>query len=150
MRALIQRVHEASVSINDSIHSRIGKGLLIFLGVTRDDTTENASSLAIRCANLRIFEDAGGKMNLSVKDVEGEVLIVSQFTLYADTQRGNRPSFTDAARPEIAETLYEAFVSTVRDALAPHRVHTGMFRAMMDVSLVNNGPVTILLESKKE
>lgn len=148
MRALIQRVKEASVSVNGSAHARIGKGLLIFLGVRQGDTPEAARYLAQRCANLRVFSDAQGNMNLSVKDVGGEVLVVSQFTLYADTRKGNRPSFTDAAPAEAAEPLYLEFVKHFSQEIGDEKVRTGVFRAMMDIQLVNDGPVTVMLESK--
>ncbi|MBI3193346.1 MAG: D-tyrosyl-tRNA(Tyr) deacylase [Ignavibacteriae bacterium] len=148
MKALVQRVSSASVSINGSLHSNIGMGMLVFLGVTHKDTTEAANYLACRCAELRIFEDAREKMNLSVKDIQGEVLVVSQFTLYADTRKGNRPSFVDAAPPSQAEALYEEFVKILRQQIGDARVRTGVFRAMMDVQLVNDGPVTVMLEDK--
>ncbi|MBI5216408.1 MAG: D-tyrosyl-tRNA(Tyr) deacylase [Ignavibacteriae bacterium] len=148
MRALVQRVSSASVSINGSLHNNIGKGMLVFLGVTHKDTTEAANYLARRCADLRIFEDAQQKMNLSVKDISGEVLVVSQFTLYADTRKGNRPSFVDAAPPQQAEALYGEFVKFLRHEIGDARVATGVFRAMMDVQLVNDGPVTVMLEDK--
>src|SRR5258707_12580138 len=114
MRALVQRIREASVSIDGSLHNEIGRGLLIFLGIAHRDSADDARYLAERCSDLRIFEDSGGKMNLSIKDVGGSALIVSQFTLYADTQKGNRPGFSDAARPEVAENLYNEFVHLMR------------------------------------
>src|SRR5258706_15760934 len=148
MRALIQRVKHASVTVEGVLQSKIAKGLLIFLGVTNNDTSDAARYLAQRSANLRIFEDDQKKMNLSVKDVDGSALVVSQFTLYADTQKGNRPSFIDAAGPEAAEKLYNEFVGALSVELGEARVRTGVFRAMMDVSLINDGPVTIMLERK--
>lgn len=144
MRALIQRVSSAAVSVDGVQISRIGKGLLILLGVKTGDTTAEADFLADKCAGLRIFEDAEEKMNLSLSDVGGEVLVVSQFTLYGDARRGRRPSFTLAAPPAQSEPLYEYFVERLRTAGL--RVATGQFGAMMAVSLVNDGPVTLLLE----
>lgn len=148
MRALVQRVRRCSVSIHGRIHSTIGMGMLILLGVKQGDADSDAAYLADRCAALRVFDDAEGKMNLSVRDVQGEIMVVSQFTLYGDTRRGNRPSYTDAAAPVEAERLYEVFVKALRDRLGQGKVQAGVFRAMMDVELVNNGPVTVLLESK--
>lgn len=149
MKALIQRVRRASVSVGDSVISEIGAGMLIFLGVARSDTEESARYLAGRIAALRIFEDPGGKMNLSLRDVSGSALVISQFTLCADTRKGNRPSFTDAAPPDAAEQLYGRFVRFLTDELGEEKVRTGAFRAMMDVTLVNDGPVTISVESKQ-
>ncbi len=148
MRALIQRVKSASVNINGTVHSSIERGILVFLGVKNGDSEDDAAYLATRCANLRIFEDVQGKMNVSVREAGGNALVISQFTLYADTRSGNRPSFTDAAPPGVAERLYEYFVQRLRSELTPARVSVGVFRAMMDIALVNDGPVTILLESK--
>jgi D-aminoacyl-tRNA deacylase len=148
MRALIQRVKRSSVKIDGAVKSTIGSGLLILLGVKQTDTESDAKYLAERCVALRIFDDTEGKMNRSVADVQGEVMIVSQFTLYGDTRKGNRPSYTEAAPPQTAEALYEQFVSHIRSALGHERVQTGIFRAMMDVELVNDGPVTVMIESK--
>ena len=140
MRALVQRVSEASVTVDGKEVARIGPGLLVLLGVRGGDTEAQADRLAAKLLALRIFEDADGKMNLSVRDVEGELLCVSQFTLYGDARKGNRPSFVDAAPPEDAEPLYER----VREALG---AQGGVFGARMAVSLANDGPVTLLIES---
>ncbi len=148
MRAVVQRVSSASVTIDGKMYSSIQRGLLILLGVKTDDTESEAKYLAEKCASLRIFEDENEKMNLSVKDVNGEILAVSQFTLYGDARKGNRPSFVEAAPPQIAEPLYEKFVEYLRALLGNEKVSTGVFRAMMDVALVNDGPVTIIIESK--
>ena len=137
------------MSINGALYNKIERGLLIFLGVGSMDNAEDAEYLAQRCANLRIFEDNVGKMNLSVKDISGEALVISQFTLYADTRKGNRPSFTDAAPSERAENYYNQFISFLRNEIGGEKVYSGEFRAMMDIALVNDGPVTILLESSK-
>jgi len=139
VRALVQRVSEASVTVDGSEISRIGPGLLVLLGIRRGDTEAEADRLAAKLLALRIFEDDDGRMNLSVADAGGEILCVSQFTLYGDTRRGNRPSFVDAASPEEAEPLYER----VREAL---NAQGGIFGARMAVALVNDGPVTLLLE----
>lgn len=142
MRALIQRVSEASVVVAEGTVGSIGFGLLIFLGVGRNDTEENAEYLARKVCNLRIFPDAAGKMNLSVLDKSGELLVVSQFTLYGDLRKGNRPSYSEAAAPEQARVLYERFVEACRHCSVP--VSTGVFQARMEVRLVNDGPVTFL------
>jgi D-tyrosyl-tRNA(Tyr) deacylase len=147
MRALIQRVTGAGVTIAAQQTARIGPGMLILLGVHAQDTPEAARYLAERSAALRIFEDEAGKMNRSVLETGGEALVVSQFTLYGDTRKGNRPGFTDAAAPALAEELYEAFVRHLRTRLGEAKVSTGTFRASMKVDLVNDGPVTLLVES---
>ncbi len=148
MRALIQRVQRCSVTVENSLVSSINKGILVFLGVRQEDTVADAEYLASRTAALRIFEDEDGKMNLSVLDTGGSALVVSQFTLYADTRKGNRPSYTDAAGPAHAEAMYERYVQSLQSILGADRVATGVFRAMMKVDLINDGPVTIMLESK--
>lgn len=144
MKALIQRVKRASVTIENELYSKIGAGLLVFLGVEKTDSEENADKLADKISKLRIFEDENEKMNLSIKDINGELLIVSQFTLYADCSGGNRPSFVNAAKPDLANELYEYFVKKSKENIPV--VQTGVFGAHMEVSLINNGPVTIELE----
>ena len=148
MRAIIQRVKEARVEVEGEVVGRIGEGMLILLGAGKDDTEEDAEYLAEKILTLRIFEDAEGKMNLSLTDTGGEVLVVSQFTLYGDCRKGRRPSFDKAAPPELAEELYELFAREIRERGV--NVETGKFRAMMDVHLVNWGPVTLMLDSKRE
>jgi len=147
MRAVVQRVTRASVTVDAEIVGEIGNGLVVLLGVGRDDTEKDATYLVEKIAALRIFDDEAGRMNCSVKDVHGALLIVSQFTLYGDVRRGLRPSWIDAAPPEFAEPLYEFFIEQTR--MNVERVATGSFRAMMLLELVNDGPVTILLDSKK-
>jgi D-aminoacyl-tRNA deacylase len=147
MRAVVQRVSRAQVAVNGEIAGKIGLGLLVLLGVGRDDTEADATYLAEKVAGLRVFEDAQGKMNRSVQEAGGSVLAVSQFTLYGDVRRGKRPSFDAAAPPERARELYEFFVEQLRSAGL--RCETGHFQEMMQVELVNEGPVTILLDSAK-
>ena len=146
MRTIIQRVKESSVSVQGHIVGNIGKGILVLLGVNKQDDEKDADYLADKIINLRIFEDENGKMNRSLPDVGGECLVVSQFTLYGDCRKGRRPSFTQAAPPEKANALYEYFVESVRKK--DIQVHTGQFQAMMDVALINDGPVTFIVESK--
>lgn len=146
MKVVVQRVSEAGLTIDGKLQSQIGKGFVIFLGIRRGDTKEGALFLADKCASLRVFEDANNKMNLALKDVNGSVLIVSQFTLYGDAQKGNRPSFIEAARPEEALPLYNIFVERMKSLLGNDKVSTGVFGAMMEVKIVNSGPVTILIE----
>jgi D-tyrosyl-tRNA(Tyr) deacylase len=147
MRAVVQRVSRAKVTVNDWIAGEIGMGLLVLLGVGQEDIESDVIYLVEKIAGLRIFEDADGKMNLSVIDVAGSVLAVSQFTLYGDVRRGKRPSFDAAARPDSARRLYELFVERIRATGV--RCETGRFQEMMQVELVNEGPVTILLDSRK-
>lgn len=147
MRAVVQRVTRARVTIDEQVVGDIGSGLLVLLGVAHDDTKADADYLAPKIASLRIFDDSEGKMNLSLKEIDGGLLVVSQFTLYGDVRRGLRPSWSDAAPPAVAEPLYEYFVESSRKLIG--RVETGSFRKMMQVELVNDGPVTILLDSRK-
>ena len=147
MRAVVQRVTRGKVTVDGEVTGEIKQGLVVLLGIARDDTKEDADYLAPKIIALRIFDDADGRMNVSVKDLDGGLLIVSQFTLYGDVRRGLRPSWSDAAAPEVAEPLYDYFVESSRELLG--RVETGSFRKMMLVELVNDGPVTILLDSRK-
>jgi D-tyrosyl-tRNA(Tyr) deacylase len=147
MRAVVQRVTRASVTVDDKIVGEIRSGLVVLLGIARDDTKLDAAYLAEKISSLRVFDDEAGKMNVSVKDINGGLLIVSQFTLYGDVRRGLRPSWIEAAAPEVAEPLYDFFVRQARTFVSD--VATGSFRAMMLLELVNDGPVTILLDSRK-
>ncbi len=147
MRAVVQLVKKASVTVNESVISEIGYGLLVLLGVGKNDTPGDAQILAEKIANLRIFPDQEKLMNLSVLDIGGEILVVSQFTLYGDCRKGRRPSYSAAAPPERAEELYETFIRETAKLNIP--VASGKFQAMMDVQLVNQGPVTLLLDSAK-
>jgi len=147
MRAVLQRVSQAKVTVEGEVTGEIGIGILILLGISSRDTEDDASYLLKKTLGLRIFNDADGKMNLSLADVDGGLLIVSQFTLYGDTRKGRRPSYINAADPEKAYGLYRFFVSEARKEVA--KVETGKFQAMMNVKLVNDGPVTILLDSEK-
>jgi D-tyrosyl-tRNA(Tyr) deacylase len=147
MRAVIQRVSDARVEVAGETTGEIGGGLLVLLGVARDDGRKDAEYIADKITSLRVFADEDGKMNRSVKEIGGEVLVVSQFTLYGDVRRGRRPSYSDAAEPETARDLYEYFVELVR--AAGLHTETGVFQAMMQVSLTNDGPVTILVDSRK-
>ena len=149
MRVVIQKVTQASVSIENQIVASIDKGLLVLVGIEDGDTNEDIAWLSSKIVNLRVFDDDNGVMNLSVKEVEGEVLIVSQFTLHASTKKGNRPSYIKAARPEVAIPIYKAFIKQV-ESLLGKRVPTGQFGAMMQVSLCNDGPVTILIDTKNK
>ncbi len=145
MRVVLQRVSRASVTIDNKVVGSIGRGFLLLVGFTATDNEEQAIWMADKIISLRLFPDAEEKMNLGLDDVGGGVLVVSQFTLYGDTRKGRRPSFIEAARPEIAVPLYERFVQLLRERL-PDRVQTGEFGAMMQVELVNDGPVTLILE----
>lgn len=146
MKAVVQRVSHASVVIDESVVGKIDKGLLVLIGIEPDDTQADIDYISKKCLNLRIFEDDAGKMNLSVMEIGGELLVVSQFTLLGDARKGNRPSFIGAAVPEKAIPLYESLLVALRDKI---HVETGIFGADMKVSLLNDGPVTILLDSKK-
>lgn len=147
MKVVIQRVQNASVTIGGEMHAAIGKGLLILVGIQADDTEEDIEWLSGKIGNLRVFNDEDGVMNLSVKEINGEILAVSQFTLMARTKKGNRPSYIDAARPEISIPLYEKFVEALGEEIQKD-IKTGVFGADMQVSLINDGPVTILMDSK--
>lgn len=147
MRVIIQRTSQASVTIDGTVVSEIGKGLLVLVGVEGDDIVDDAQWLAGKIVQMRIFSDADGKMNLSVKDIDGDILVVSQFTLHASTKKGNRPSFIRAARPEIAIPLYEQFLSALETELGKP-VLRGVFAADMKVALINDGPVTISMDSR--
>lgn len=147
MRVVVQRVKQASVSVNDNIVGKIDVGLVVFLGVTHTDTEEDAKYLAEKVSNLRIFEDENNKLNLSVLDIGGKILSVSQFTLYGDCRKGRRPSFTEAAQPEIADQLYKKFNMYLEQIGV--KVEKGVFQAYMQVELQNDGPVTMLLDSGK-
>jgi D-tyrosyl-tRNA(Tyr) deacylase len=146
MRAVVQRVKESSVTVGSDIIGKIGAGLLVFLGVSKEDTTNDVDYLADKILNLRIFEDEHGKMNRSLLETRGDMLVVSQFTLLGDCRKGRRPSFTDAAEPHKANELYKQFVE--KAGSSGIRVKTGRFRAMMDVQLINDGPVTFIVESR--
>ncbi|MFC7364749.1 MULTISPECIES: D-aminoacyl-tRNA deacylase [Bhargavaea] len=147
MRVVIQRSGEASVTVDGDVTGAIDSGYVLLVGITHSDTEEDVRYVANKVANLRLFEDEDGKMNLSILEAGGAILSVSQFTLYADTTRGRRPGFSEAARPEQAQPLYERFNEKLRHLGL--RVETGIFGAMMDVSLINDGPVTVIVESKK-
>ncbi|MCP4441442.1 MAG: D-tyrosyl-tRNA(Tyr) deacylase [Aureispira sp.] len=149
MRIVLQRVSEASVTINGQVNSSIEKGLLLLLGIEPTDSQEDVNWLCKKVLNMRIFNDAEGKMNLSVQDVGGDIIVVSQFTLHANTKKGNRPSFIRAARPETAIPLYESFVKKL-EQLSGKTVGTGEFGAEMKVTLLNDGPVTIIIDSKQK
>ena len=150
MKAIVQRVSKASVIVEDRKYkTEIGKGLLILLGIKKEDTSDDVNFVADKCSGLRIFEDQDNKMNISLKDIKGEAMIISQFTLYGDTAKGNRPSFIEAAPPEEAVPLYELFIERMRQNIGNEKVKSGLFGEMMEINLVNYGPVTVSVESKK-
>jgi D-tyrosyl-tRNA(Tyr) deacylase len=149
MRAVIQRVTKASVSIDGKVHSQIGNGLLILLGIEDADTAEDIEWLSAKTVNLRVFNDENGVMNISVKDINGDILVVSQFTLHASTKKGNRPSYIKASKPEIAIPLYEKFLQQLSNDLGKE-VKAGIFGADMKVELLNDGPVTIIIDTKNK
>ena len=146
MRVVVQRARQAKVTVDGKVTGAIEHGLMLLVGITPDDTVKDLEYCAKKVANLRIFEDEQGKMNLSIKEVGGSILSISQFTLYGETKKGNRPSFIEAARPEVAEPLYHQFNQILRETYEI-QVETGIFGAMMDVSFTNNGPVTLIVES---
>jgi len=151
MRALVQRVNEGGVYISkENYKAEIEKGMVILLGIKSDDNEQDIIFVADKCSALRIYEDENQKMNLSLRDIDGEVLIISQFTLYGNAQKGNRPSFIDAAKPEVAIPLYEMFITRMKYNLGEDKVKSGIFGAMMEVKIINDGPVTILIESKNQ
>ena len=145
MKAIIQRAGKASVTVNSQVVGEIGKGIVVLLGISSDDTEQNADKMAEKVTNLRIFDDAEGKMNLSCLDIKGDALVISQFTLYGDCRKGRRPSYDKAARPDKAEQLYNYFVNKLKEYSL--KIETGVFGAMMSVSIVNEGPVTLIIET---
>jgi len=151
MRALVQRVKEGGVIIpSEDYEQNIGNGIVLLLGVKENDKIEDVNYVADKCCNLRIFNDENDKMNLSIKDVDGEILIISQFTLYGNAQKGNRPGFSESAKPELADKLYQKFIERVKENIGSDKVKTGIFAAMMEVKIINDGPVTIMVESKEK
>jgi len=151
MRALIQRVTRGAVRIKSHNYEKhIEKGMVILLGVKQGDDVEDVNFVADKCSGLRIFEDDNEKMNLSVKDINGEILIISQFTLYGNTRKGNRPGFDDAAKPELAERLYNIFIERLKQNIGEEKIKTGIFATMMEIEIINDGPVTLLVESKEK
>jgi len=145
MKALVQRVARGSVTVDGQVKGNVGRGFVVLLGVKTGDTEEDAKQLAYKTVGLRIFPDENDKMNRSIQDIGGDILVISQFTLYADTRKGNRPSFIRAAPPEVAEQLYQVYTDLLRKALGDARVATGVFRASMTVEIINDGPVTVEL-----
>lgn len=150
MRAVIQRVNNAELKINNEMYSTIGKGLLVLLGIKADDNETDVNYIIDKIINIRIFKDDFDKMNLSVTDINGELMIVSQFTLYGDARKGRRPGFDMAAGGEVAKPIYDNFIDKLKLSFYPEKIKTGIFAAMMDINLTNSGPVTILLDSEKK
>ena len=150
MRLVVQRVSEAQLSIDKKIYSYINQGLVVLVGIIESDTTEDIQWLTQKLTQLRIFSDSEAKMNLSVLDIQGEILLVSQFTLFASTKKGNRPSFINAAKPELAIPLYESFISLIQSTIGIENTKTGVFGADMKIQLINDGPVTIIIDSKNK
>jgi len=149
MRAVVQRVTQGGVNIPAQKYScEIGKGMVVLVGIKNNDTEDDVLFVADKCANLRIFGDDDIKMNLALKDINGEVLVISQFTLYGETNKGNRPSFTEAARPELAVPLYNKFIERMKENLGEDKVKEGLFGKMMEVKIINDGPVTVIVESQ--
>ena len=149
MRAVVQRVKQGGVNIPAQKYScEIGKGMVILVGIKNNDTEDDVLFVADKCANLRIFGDENIKMNLALKDINGEVLVISQFTLYGETSKGNRPSFSEVARPELAVPLYNKFIERMKENLGEYKVKEGLFGEMMEVKIINDGPVTVIVESK--
>ena len=149
MRAVIQRVTQASVTINKNVYNSIENGLLVLLGIEENDTEEDIQWLSSKIVNMRIFSDSNGLMNLALKDVDGDILLISQFTLYASTKKGNRPSFLQSAKPDIAIPIYQKMIQQLEETLEK-KIHTGQFGADMKVALCNDGPVTICIDSKNK
>jgi D-tyrosyl-tRNA(Tyr) deacylase len=151
MRAVVQRVTQGGVNIPAQKYScEIGQGMVVLVGIRNNDTEEDVFFVADKCTNLRIFGDDDIKMNLALKDINGEVLVISQFTLYGETSKGNRPSFTEAARPELAIPLYNKFIERMKENLGVDKVKEGLFGEMMEVKIINDGPVTVIVESKNK
>ncbi len=149
MKAVVQRVSEGGVYIREENYkAEINSGMVILLGIKTGDTENDVNFIADKCSNLRIFEDADGKMNISIREINGEVLIISQFTLYGETAKGNRPSFIEAAKPEEAIPLYQKFIDRLKNNLGEDKIKSGIFGAMMKVKIINDGPVTVMVESK--
>jgi D-tyrosyl-tRNA(Tyr) deacylase len=149
MRGVVQRVSDGGVNISaENYEQKIGRGIVILLGIKSGDTEKDVNFLADKCSNLRIFNDENDKMNLSLKDVKGEALIISQFTLYGDASRGNRPGYTEASRADEAIPLYESFIARMKNNIGEEKVKSGIFGAMMEVKIINDGPVTIIIDSK--